>query len=66
MLTLSLRCGRYVYMQLEKQLVKVSGLMITVMMAIVVDQCTDIIGKLLLEIYQHVDDGQGYYSVRGC
>ncbi len=32
-------------MQLEKQLVKVSGLMITVMMAIVVDQCTDIIGK---------------------
>ncbi len=41
----SLRCGRYVYMQLEKQLVKVSGLMFTVMMVIVVDRCTDIIGK---------------------
>lgn len=38
----SLRCGRYVYMQLEKQLVNVSGLMFTVMM--VVDRCTDIIG----------------------
>lgn len=41
----SLRCGRYVYMQLEKQLVKVSGLMFTVMMVVVVDRCTDIIGK---------------------
>lgn len=35
-------------MQLEKQLVKVSGLMFTVMMVVVVNLCTDIIGKTRL------------------